>query len=433
MASLPIGNDTEKVLGQASPTFESDVFERYLGEVRRLLASPCRRLLAEHRVVPAHRAKRIDQRGERWLSAHPSYCRREKDGIAVSAALTAERGITFDTQENRFLRYTLDSTVARLRALARQYKENASPAEGTFVKSVEEMITVLQRLTAHSFLNRIPVSDGRMPMPVPSGCRALYQYHRMLMQALREPMALRRVNETVSVSEETARLLSETDWDVYDVLVGSLGSVEQFKDNLRRNYYYAPEGDSGQPYFPVRYVALYQSARLFGEDAGIRYYGEVTTTRRLKRKRIRFPMRRNNGEDWYYAFRIEEWRQLPVPVAVRDEWVSEPRRTNFFLLTHCDASYALFHVHSAEQYRLWYELTQIAEQALRDETDAASFYPLGCGGSVLAREKRLEPMDREQRRLFDSSFAAEDFLRHPKKYFHMISEKMLKERITYYE
>ena len=73
--------------------------------------------------------------------------------------------------------------------------------------------------------------------------------------------------------------LAKVDWSVRDVLVGSLRDREQLKIALEHNFYHVPSRQLGEDDLPIRYVAIYQSRNIFGTEAGIRYYGEVTKLR----------------------------------------------------------------------------------------------------------------------------------------------------------
>ena len=162
--------------------------------------------------------------------------------------------------------------------------------------------------------------------------------------------------ERASLPRGIEERLAKVDWSVRDVLVGSLGSVAQFEDNIKRRYYYVPAKYVKDGNLPIHYVALYQSRNRFKEYAGIRYYGEVTYMKKVPRKEIKFPMSRNNGDEEYYAFRIKEWKTLPTPIVVKDEWVNEPKFTSLFLLEHSQQSFELFNIHSEEEYRLMMEI-----------------------------------------------------------------------------
>jgi hypothetical protein len=141
-------------------------------------------------------------------------------------------------------------------------------------------------------------------------------------------------------------------WKCRDVLVGSLGSKGQLEENLKWKYYYVPACYVRKKDLPIRYVAIYQSRNFFEEDSGIRYYGEVASTELMQRWEIRFPVNRNNERELYYAFAIKEWKTLEHPIAVRDEWVSQPRLTSMFLLKNCRYTYELFDIDSEKSFRL---------------------------------------------------------------------------------
>ena len=80
-------------------------------------------------------------------------------------------------------------------------------------------------------------------------------------------------------------------------------------------------------------------------------------------------MSRNNGDEEYYAFRIKEWKTLPTPIVVKDEWVNEPKFTSLFLLEHSQQSFELFNIHSEEEYRLMVEINKAFDN-LSAETSA---------------------------------------------------------------
>ena len=193
--------------------------------------------------------------------------------------------------------------------------------------------------------------------------------------------------ERASLPRGIEERLAKVDWSVCDVMVGSLGSVAQFDDNIRRKYYYVPAKYVKDSDLPIHYIALYQSKNRFKEYAGIRYYGEVTYMQKVKRKDIDFPMSRNNGDEWYYAFRIKEWKTLPTPIAVKDEWVNEPKFTSLFLLEHSHQSFELFNIHSEEEYRLMVEINKAFDNLSTSTTeDNSAVYRVNDSHSVIVAD-----------------------------------------------
>ena len=87
-------------------------------------------------------------------------------------------------------------------------------------------------------------------------------------------------------SERLEAKLKAVDWAVRDVLVGTMRSLQQLDICRKDCFYYIPAERLQDSDFPVRYVALYQSQYVFGPQAGVRYYGEVTKCSAVRRSAI---------------------------------------------------------------------------------------------------------------------------------------------------
>ena len=109
--------------------------------------------------------------------------------------------------------------------------------------------------------------------------------------------------------------------------------------------------------------------------------------KKVKRKDIDFPLSRNNGDELYYAFRIKEWKTLPTPIVVKDEWVNEPKFTSLFLLEHSHHSFELFNIHSEEEYRLMVEINKAFDNLSTSTADNNSaVYRINDSHSVIVAD-----------------------------------------------
>lgn len=160
--------------------------------------------------------------------------------------------------------------------------------------------------------------------------------------------------------------LAKIDWNQRDVLVGALRNRAQLDTCLKYKFYHNPASKIRDADLPIHYVAIYQSINIFGREAGIRYYGEVTKTSAVKRRDIReIP---KNSDEAYYRFEIKEWKELNIPLVAK-EVRDFPFFTNMFLLQHCPDVPDL-HISSEEEYRLYIEVRRLANDASVNETDA---------------------------------------------------------------
>lgn len=229
--------------------------------------------------------------------------------------------------------------------------------------------------------------------------------------------------EKIVLPSDVEQALKAVDWSVRDVLVGSLGSVEQLKDNLARRYYFVPAANVYQDASHIRYIALYQSLNMFGDNCGIQYYGEVTQMKRVRRKSIPFPIRRNNGEEWYYAFYVKKWYNLPNAIYVKDEGVYKPKYTNIFLLHNCEQSYELFSVRSEEQFRLLCALKQMQDDFIM-KGKTKKLYQVSESKSVCTQDDSFNVVNNCGEKLIDASFKIVDFANHPKIIYDYIKGKV---------
>ena len=611
----------------------SAIFEKYMKAANILIAHPHHKLAYEYGVLPAHKIRRTDAKSEKWLMKHSEYAVKRGNGIGISKTLGVQRQVTYDTEENRFARFILLSTVKRLVDFKKRYIASFGDDDAYVTERADKMIASVKGLASAAFFKDVgeyrAVESMSLVFGMAPGYRELYKYYLILKSGLsvggdvfkismrdtktlyeywcfiklvsimkrkkyrlfsddiikvsgngitvdlakgrdselvffnprtgekiflrynavsnedtedydtvislekstdnkdgryifspRYNVSLDKEGNVVSPSGDISELyryrdafngrtggrlaglfgrdkggaytlfpyaeekiyeqsrayrkadkinvgglpflpnatglvekllegfladgdsdgntttllpfklegeLAAVDWGRFDVLVGSVGSAEQFGDNIARRYYYVPEANVNKSLADLRYIALYQSTNMFGSESGIRYFGEITQTKRLKRKDIHFPMRRKNGEEWYYAFRVKSWRLLDYTVSVKDEGVFGPRFTNMFLLQNCRHSYELFNIQSADQYRLVYELNKIFKES-NTKGDGEESCEIYRNGKISVWRGRgvFEILNEKGERLLDPPINISDFSKHPRNYYNLIADKLTK-------
>lgn len=317
-------------------------------------------------------------------------------------SVTPSTWIFYDTKENRWVCFLLSSLQTHFSDLIQRY--TIDPAGNDLLDSIN---AAFSEVLSHPCL---PKRRNLKPTPedvsiLSENYRALYHSYVILKYALSE------------IESELEIGLSAVNWAERDVLVGSFGSEEQFRHNLAKKYYYAPERHFDPTCFPIRYVALYQSAHF--KECGICYYGEVKAIRRVKRKKIRFGVRKNNGEEGYYLFRIKEWKRLSSPIEIQDEGVFAPKYTNMFLLMHCQKTYELFQIRSEREYRCYRQIRRILAYSPW-QADWKERYPIEGGKWIWVHDGHFDLLDERERLML--SISALDFLQHPTNYLQNIFE-----------
>lgn len=148
-----------------------------------------------------------------------------------------------------------------------------------------------------------------------------------------------------------------------DVLIGPLRQREQLQACLEHNMYYTYLRWVQSFLGELKYVAIYQSKRLFkeAEAQGIFYYGEIQGFSICKRKELReVPLQRERDrEELVVRFAVKQWLQRESGITAEGYGPASPQRTSWRLLKEA-AIYPELHLDPLE-VRLWRELRRIGD------------------------------------------------------------------------
>ena len=174
--------------------------------------------------------------------------------------------------------------------------------------------------------------------------------------------------EEIKLPDAFLSELGKIDISEQDTLVGAMRSPRQFGICLKRRFYHIPAVYIEE--YPIpKYIALYQSQRMFGEEvSGVKYYGEVKKCTPMRRSKIREIPKSSN--EIYYKFKIKKWKRLDRTVE-SGELGFVRLFTNLFLLQNVDDVSALT-IDNAYDLRL-YKLLKLASEALDVEALMAHF------------------------------------------------------------
>lgn len=152
---------------------------------------------------PASRVKRGSNRNNAYLARHPQYL--EQDSVHGWLPIGAERyqpthlldtikHISYDTAENRFLRWMLERILSKLQQLQEQYSQLTRPQnfrsrayDPVFVKRVNQMISRLEQLLSLEWLQQIsPIRQmsTSLVLQMAPGYREMYRYYLLLLKGL---------------------------------------------------------------------------------------------------------------------------------------------------------------------------------------------------------------------------------------------------------
>lgn len=222
--------------------------------------------------------------------------------------------------------------------------------------------------------------------------------------------------ERASLPRGIEERLARFDWSVKDVMVGTVRTKEQLQFNLDKKWYYVPARFITDDVLPIRYIALHEEG--IGTDSGIKVYGEVLESRKMKRSAIPTPTKSDPNE-MYYCFRVREWVELDATITIKDSAKGKPRFTNKLLLDTCTESYQLFEIESEADYRLMQEITNAFGDVEADEkvyriSDTFSITTIGDNFTVMSDDGETEKISKTS------------FKTHPRAIFSSLKKKLFK-------
>lgn len=166
----------------------SAIFEKYMNAARRIISVPHHKLITEHTVVPEHKARRTDKLSEKWLMKHQNNMAETSTGFEVSRVLAVKKRITYDTNENRFVKFILKSTIRKIEDFLNRYINSTVVVEENIIVKANEMISSIRGVLNTSFLREVldfnTLPSMSLVFSMAPGYRELYKYYLMMHRGL---------------------------------------------------------------------------------------------------------------------------------------------------------------------------------------------------------------------------------------------------------
>ena len=134
----------------------SMIFDKYMNAAKRITTVPHHKLITERAVVPEYKAKRTDRKSEKWLMTHQRNIAMDQGGdLVVNRVLASRKQITYDTNENRFVKFILKATIRKLEDFITRYKKSVKNPEETVLLETDRMINKVRSILNNSFLRGV--------------------------------------------------------------------------------------------------------------------------------------------------------------------------------------------------------------------------------------------------------------------------------------
>ena len=224
--------------------------------------------------------------------------------------------------------------------------------------------------------------------------------------------------ERATLPKGIEKKLAKVDWNKRDVLVGSLRNRAQLGVCLQHKFYHVPASRIPDDKLPIRHIAIYQSKSIFGQEGGIRYYGEVTKCIPVLRRDIKEIQK--NSDERYYRFEVKEWKELSKPIMPKEIPFAH-LFTNLFLLEHSAETPELT-LRSEQEFRFYSELKRALHHAeINDESAETGF--LFDDAMIVFENGKINVY---QDKRITASYSVDDFSRKPGAVFRNLHNSISK-------
>lgn len=170
------------------------IFDRLVQAFERVKNSPHQQIVTAHAVVRPERVRRTDRVSGSWIERHPDKLRPNTVGITVGGTtylpermLDARKRVSYDTYENRVLKWMLGRIHDKLGTLKQRYRRSEQ-ADPEVIRSIHRMERVTRGMLGEEFLQecgQVTRVDGQsLVLQMAPGYREIYRYYLMLTKGL---------------------------------------------------------------------------------------------------------------------------------------------------------------------------------------------------------------------------------------------------------
>ncbi|MBM7555787.1 restriction endonuclease-like protein [Halanaerobacter jeridensis] len=187
-------------------TILDNIFNKFKQAFRRIEQAPHHRLEANRKVKPAARVRKINQQSIKWLKKNPQHY--DQATGRPTKCLDMEKDISYNTFENKFVKWVIFELKKRLFDFKEEYQEiHGQDADPELLARIEDLGQELDYMSDHTFLQEVSnlqkLNSLSLVLQLAPGYRELYKYFLMLRKGL-------------SLSDGLFNLSMKETWKLYE-------------------------------------------------------------------------------------------------------------------------------------------------------------------------------------------------------------------------
>ncbi len=172
------------------------IFKELIKSLNIILKQPHHKIIPINRVVSPEKVKKADAKSIRWLVNRSHLMIEHGTGITIGnktyiprRVLDSKKELTYDTFENRFLKWMLSQLDLKLKHFAQRYSEvNRHNLDNKVTDKIYQMRKHLSRMTNSTFLKEVGylarLDHSSLVMQMAPGYKDVFKYYLMLLKGL---------------------------------------------------------------------------------------------------------------------------------------------------------------------------------------------------------------------------------------------------------
>jgi len=169
----------------------NDSFRRFMKAISHIKRQPHHTLTTRHQLVQGEKIRRLDSVGMNYLRKRPHLFQEVGANMVSSKGITAYKEVSYDTLENRFVKWMIQRVVHKIDDLLKSLEKDTGfkslPIDDDLIQNVRKMKSQMKNELNDPFWNGIGKLDRSvfsLVIQMASGYRDAYQIFLMLSRGL---------------------------------------------------------------------------------------------------------------------------------------------------------------------------------------------------------------------------------------------------------
>ncbi|MFW6015915.1 MAG: DUF2357 domain-containing protein [bacterium] len=162
------------------------IYSDFMQAFKRIKDSPHHRLIKKRAVKPSAKVKKINRQSIKWLNKNSHFYDRKSK--LPEKILAVEKKVSYNTFENKFVKWIFKQLIKRLNHFGKNYEFNAYNPESEVLKQINRMKREIEYNLKNSFLDEVgelyKIDSISLVLQMAPGYRELYKYYLILLKGL---------------------------------------------------------------------------------------------------------------------------------------------------------------------------------------------------------------------------------------------------------